>query len=75
MGIIEKAGNEFKVLLDLTKEELYEIMPDVLADGILKMRDNKIKISPGFDGQYGTVNIFSDNERKEAKENKQTSLF
>lgn len=75
MDIINKAGNEFRVLLDLSKEELYEIMPTDLADGILRMRKNKIRLNPGFDGQYGTVEIFSDAEKKLAKENKQTSLF
>lgn len=75
MNIINQAGNEFKVLLDLSKQELYKIMPVTLADGILRMREGRIKIQPGFDGQYGVVDIFSDKERKLAKENKQTSLF
>jgi uncharacterized protein (TIGR00375 family) len=75
LEIIKSAGNEFRVLLDLKKEELYRIMPEVLAEGILKMRDNNIKINPGFDGQYGKVEIFSAAERKAAKDNKQTSLF
>lgn len=75
MSIIEQAGNEFKVLLDLSKEELYKIMPENLADGILRMRKGEIKIEPGFDGQYGVIDIFSDKERKLAKDNKQASLF
>ncbi|MFA6307375.1 MAG: endonuclease Q family protein [Patescibacteria group bacterium] len=68
-------GNEFKVLLDLSETELKKIMPDVLAEGILKMRQNKIKIIPGFDGQYGKVEIFSKAEKEEAKNNKQGELF
>lgn len=75
MEIVQSAGNEFRVLLDLDKQELYKIMPAVLAEGILKMRDNSIKINPGFDGQYGTVEIFSATEKKTAKDNKQTVLF
>jgi len=75
LGIVEAAGNEFNVLLDLKRKELVKIMPEILAEGILKMRDNKININPGFDGQYGTVEIFSAAERKAAKNNKQTSLF
>ena len=50
-------------------------MPDILAEGIIKMRQNKIKLIPGFDGEYGKVEIFSDKERQEAKLNKQTKLF
>ncbi|MCD4761281.1 endonuclease Q family protein [bacterium] len=75
MEIILSAGNEFKVLLDLSKEELDKIMPASLADGIIRMRQNKIKINPGFDGQYGTVEIFSEEQKKLAKDNKQATLF
>jgi len=75
LDIIHQAGNEFKVLLDLSAEELKKIMPDILADGILKMRENKIKLIPGFDGEYGRVEIFSDKEKQTAKDNKQAKLF
>ncbi len=75
LSIVAKADNEFNVLLDLSKEELYKIMPENLADGILRMRMGDIKIRPGFDGQYGVVEIFSKEEKKLAKENKQTALF
>jgi PHP family Zn ribbon phosphoesterase len=75
LDIIEKAGNEFKVLLDLSKTELEKIMPAELAGGIVRMRENKIKLIPGFDGEYGKVEIFSAAEQKLAKNNKQKSLF
>src|SRR3989339_1000143 len=75
LDIIVSAGNEFKVLLDLSAEELIKIMPAVLADGIIRMRQNKIKLIPGYDGQYGQVEIFSKKERQVARDNQQTKLF
>lgn len=77
MDIINKAGNEFKVLLDLEEVELKKFMPDLLAEGIIRMRQSKIKLNPGFDGQYGAVEVFSEKEKDSAKiKNKnQTSLF
>lgn len=75
MDIIRQAGSEFKVLLDLPLVELKKIMPAILAEGIIKMRQNKIKLIPGFDGQYGQVEIFSDQEKEEARLNKQSKLF
>ncbi len=63
LDIIAKAGNEFIVSLDLSKNELEKIMPAVLADGIMKMRAKQLKVSPGFDGQYGRVSIFSEKEQ------------
>jgi uncharacterized protein (TIGR00375 family) len=66
--IISKANNEFEVLLDLSEIELKKIMPTVLAEGIIRMRNNKIKLIPGFDGEYGKVEIFSKAEQKKAKQ-------
>lgn len=75
LDIISKADNEFKVLLDLSETELKNIMPVGLANGIMRMRENKIKIIPGFDGQYGQVEIFSDSDRRKYQDNKQAKLF
>lgn len=75
LEIISKAGNEFKVLLDLDLVELKKIMPETLAVGIIRMRENKITLHPGFDGQYGSIEVFSDKEKESAKNNKQASLF
>lgn len=73
--IISLAGNEFKVLLDEDIEALKKIMPANLAEGIIRVREAKVKLNPGFDGQYGTVEIFSASEKKLIKDRKQTSLF
>ncbi len=73
--IIQKSGNEFRVLLDLDLSELEKLMPENLAQGIIKMRENKVTLIPGFDGQYGRVEIFSDKEQESAKNNYQKVLF
>ncbi len=73
--IIQKAGNEFRVLLDLSLDELAQVMPENLAQGIIKMRENKVTLIPGFDGQYGKVEIFSAKEKLAAKTNYQKTLF
>jgi len=75
LDIINKADNEFKILLDLSEDELNKIMPEDLAQGIIKMRNNNIYIEPGFDGQYGKVLVYSEAEQAAAKDNKQTKLF
>jgi len=73
--VVQLAGNEFRALLDLSYEELKKIMPEALADGIIRTRASKIKIIPGFDGQYGQVEVFSSKERATARDNKQAKLF
>lgn len=73
--IIKKVGNEFMVLLDLSLAELRQVMPENLAQGIIRIRENKVRLIPGFDGQYGKVEVFSDKEKLAAKINYQKSLF
>jgi len=51
--LIGKFGNEFSVLLDISKEELSKIVDGKIADAILVNRDGKIEIKGGYDGLYG----------------------
>lgn len=74
--IINKAGSEFKVTLDLASDDLKKIMPSALAEGIIKMREKKLQLSPGFDGQYGRVSIFrEDQQLKNQPKANQNKLF
>jgi len=54
----------------LSEAELKKIMPDILAQGISRMREGEIKLIPGFDGQYGKVEIFSKQEQELTKNRK-----
>ncbi|MEM3112927.1 MAG: endonuclease Q family protein [Candidatus Pacearchaeota archaeon] len=52
--LIEKFDNEFNILLHVKKEDLLkeEINPK-LVDLIIRNREQKIKVKPGYDGEYG----------------------
>jgi len=53
-GLIEKFENEFNILLNVTKEKLLEAKTDdKLVEYILLNREGKIKVIPGYDGEYG----------------------
>ncbi|MFH1801714.1 MAG: endonuclease Q family protein [archaeon] len=57
-NLIEKFENEFNVLIDVSKEELAELKIDEkLIDLILRNRKGKIKVKPGFDGEYGVAQL------------------
>ena len=57
-SLIKNFGNEFSILLDFSKEDLLrKNVDDKLADLIIKNRKQKIKVKPGFDGEYGKAMI------------------
>lgn len=61
--LIEYFGSEFNILLDVSLEDLGKMANAKIVEGISRMRAGRITISPGFDGQYGQVNIFTNNEK------------
>lgn len=67
MRLIGIFGTELNILLDVGLNEIAAQGSAELADGIKRVREGKIHIRPGYDGEYGEVKIF-DNEIK-AKEN------
>jgi uncharacterized protein (TIGR00375 family) len=53
-SLIEMFGNEFHILLDVSQEEfLGKNIDEKIIEVILKNRQEKIKVKPGYDGEYG----------------------
>jgi len=73
-GYLSKYGTEFNILVKASKEELLKGMPEKVVDGILRVRAGKVNIKAGFDGEYGEISIFDNDERQEKNE-QQLSLF
>jgi len=62
-SLIEHFGNEFNVLLRVTKEQLLgKKIDERLIELILKNREGRIKIKPGYDGEYG-VPVLDEEQR------------
>ena len=70
--LIKKGGNELKILLDTSLEDLGKMAEAAIVEGIKRVREGRLIIKPGFDGQYGEIKIF---DEKEKLKNKQISLF
>jgi PHP family Zn ribbon phosphoesterase len=55
------------ILLWKNEEELQRFVPERILEGILRMRKGEIKISPGHDGLYGKISLFSEEEKQELR--------
>jgi uncharacterized protein (TIGR00375 family) len=71
---VAKFGTEFEILLRASKESLLKSLPPRVAEGVLRVREGKVNIKAGFDGEYGTISIFTEKGDQDKRE-QQLSLF
>jgi len=71
--LIKTFDSEFNVLLDASIEEIGRASSQLIGEGVKKVREGKLSISPGFDGEFGKVSIFS--SQKERTKTAQKLLF
>ncbi len=62
--LIRTFSSEFNLLLDIPIEDIASATSGLIAEGVRRVRDGKLSISPGYDGEFGTIKIFDDKERK-----------
>ena len=72
-SLLTKVGSELFILLDAPIPVIAAAAGDLVTEGIRRMRKGEITIAPGYDGEFGTVKLFSEAERKRITG--QTSLF
>lgn len=54
---------EFEILLDLPREELDALAGEALSESIIRVREGQVNIEPGYDGLFGKIQIYSDEEK------------
>jgi len=71
--LIQRFGSEFNVLLNVSILDLKQANLPAIADAISRLRKQEIYVEPGYDGEYGKINIFSKGEKR--KISGQKNLF
>lgn len=69
-SIVGRFGNEYSVLIDAPKEKLVEAMDPKIAEAIIRVREERVKVVPGYDGVYGKLIVFPEEEKEAISVNK-----
>ena len=62
--LVERFGNEYSVLIDASKEALSKVVDEKIAEAIVRVREGRIRVVPGYDGVYGQLVIFGEQFRE-----------
>jgi uncharacterized protein (TIGR00375 family) len=73
LSVVKEFGNEFTVLFDTSGADLVSRLRPEVAEGIIRVREGRLLIHPGYDGQYGDVKIFAEDEVRHLS--RQANLF
>ena len=65
--LLSMLGPELHVLRKVEIEEIARCGEPLVAEGVRRMRTGEVEIHPGYDGEFGVVRVFSDEERERLK--------
>ncbi|MBN2430268.1 MAG: UvrD-helicase domain-containing protein [Acidobacteria bacterium] len=63
-AVLERLGPELAILRSRSTQELAGARIPLLDEAIGRMRRGEIHIQPGYDGEYGTIRVFTPDERQ-----------
>jgi uncharacterized protein (TIGR00375 family) len=65
--LLARLGSEFHILMHAAPEDIERAGSPLIREAVSRMREGKVHIAPGYDGEFGKIRIFEDVERKEIK--------
>jgi uncharacterized protein (TIGR00375 family) len=57
LDLVRTMGSEFGILMDAPESDLYRNISPKIAEGIMKVRAGEVDVTPGYDGEFGSISI------------------
>ncbi len=67
-SLVSKFGDEYEILTEAPVKEMAEIVDPRIAEAVIRVREERVKVIPGYDGVYGQIAIFEEPEKEEKRE-------
>lgn len=74
-SLIYSLGSEFTILLESSLPDITRVAGERVSEAVAKVRGGDIFIEPGYDGVFGKVKIWKEEEAAEEEEVDQETLF
>jgi PHP family Zn ribbon phosphoesterase len=65
LKLCRQFSSEFEVLIKTPFEALKDATQEKIAQGVVRARQGEVTINPGYDGEFGTVRIFPEENAAE----------
>jgi len=72
--LVARFGDEYTVLISASIEEMSKVVEPRIAEAVMRVREEKVKVLPGYDGLYGELILFEEEVPKRIEKVKQQSL-
>ncbi len=62
--LLSRLGPELSILMEVPLEEIDRTGGPMLAEAVRRIRAGQVHIAPGYDGEFGTIRIFTEEDRR-----------